>query len=117
MILRVGEGRTRSTLDPPKASGPSQRGTCALPDGPCRYDRPASAEGNAERRMTKMPLPSNVPPSRVVDCDIFDPVGLDRGFHETWLSLHRSNPASILWTHRNGGHWIVNDAGLVEKFY
>jgi cytochrome P450 len=67
--------------------------------------------------MTEMALPSNVPPSRVVDFDIFDPAGLDRGFHETWLALHRSNPASLVWTHRNGGHWIVNDAGLVEKFY
>lgn len=67
--------------------------------------------------MSDVQLPPNVPPSRVVDFDVHNPPGLDNGIHEAWVALHKSNPALLLWTPRNGGHWIVNDADLVPKFY
>ncbi|HKY81177.1 MAG TPA: cytochrome P450 [Sphingobium sp.] len=62
-------------------------------------------------------LPPNVPASRVVDFDIYNPPELEKGVHEAWLTLHRANDANLLWTFRNGGHWIVNKGTLVPEFY
>jgi len=62
-------------------------------------------------------IPGHVPQSVVVDFDIFSPPDLKKGVHEAWLALHRSNRSSVLWTPRNGGHWIVNSGQLVPQFY
>ena len=67
--------------------------------------------------MDKAIFPSNVPLDRIVDFDVHRPAGIENGFHEAWLALHKSNPAPLLWTSCNGGHWIVNDSSLVASFY
>ncbi len=52
--------------------------------------------------------PAHVPPELVVDFDIFHPVGAEQDVHRAWLTLQSGPP--IVWTPRNGGHWIATRA-------
>jgi cytochrome P450 len=51
--------------------------------------------------------PDHVPQELVVDFDIYDPPGLEKGFHEAWKTLHKEGVADIVWTPYNGGHWLT----------
>jgi cytochrome P450 len=51
-------------------------------------------------------VPSYVEPDRVVDFDFFLDPGLLRDVHMGYKRLHEY-PQDILYTWRNGGHWIV----------
>ncbi len=59
--------------------------------------------------------PVSVPPERVIDFDLYDfPVdGLD--YQGSMRRIFQSNPAEVLWTPRNGGHWIVKNNADVAK--
>ena len=59
--------------------------------------------------------PVSVPPERVIDFDLYDfPVdGLD--YQGSMRRIFQSNPAEVLWTPRNGGHWIVKTNADVAK--
>ncbi|WP_374526927.1 cytochrome P450 [Novosphingobium sp.] len=59
--------------------------------------------------------PANVPADRVIDFDIYDfPVeGLE--YQASMRSIFQANPAQVLWTPRNGGHWIVKNNADVAK--
>ncbi|MEY4239008.1 MAG: hypothetical protein RL339_1609 [Pseudomonadota bacterium] len=65
--------------------------------------------------MTALATPANVPPNRVIDFDLYDfPVdGLD--YQGSMRTLFQANPAGVLWTPRNGGHWIVKTNADVAK--
>ncbi len=52
-------------------------------------------------------LPAHVPPSLVVDFDMYAPPGADTDFQGAWKALQDSAPADIVWTTANGGHWIA----------
>ena len=57
-------------------------------------------------------LPDNVSPERVVDYDFYSAAG-DRDLQlETSKTLHAG--ADIVWTPRNGGHWIFTRAEDIE---
>lgn len=64
-----------------------------------------------------MDLPSNVPSDRVVDFDMYDPPGIDRGYHEGWLALRDSSAHELLWTARNEGHWIATRGALISRIF
>lgn len=50
--------------------------------------------------------PDNVGPELVVDWDVYDPPGArEVGPHLAWKKLQEG--PEIVWTPRNGGHWIV----------
>lgn len=51
--------------------------------------------------------PAHVEPERVVDIDIYAPPGGERDIHEAWKTLHAQGIPDVIWTPRNGGHWIV----------
>ena len=59
--------------------------------------------------------PASVAPERVIDFDLYDfPVdGLD--YQGSMRRIFQSNPAEVLWTPRNGGHWIVKNNADVAK--
>lgn len=61
-------------------------------------------------------IPSHVPAERVVDFDIYHPDGIQDGFHQAWMRLHGHGMPDLLWTPRNGGHWIAARAPLIRQF-
>lgn len=60
-------------------------------------------------------LPANVPPERVIDFDLYDfPVGgLD--YQASMRALLNANAHAVLWTPRNGGHWIARTHETVAQ--
>lgn len=66
----------------------------------------------------KVAVPSHVPADRVVDFDMFNPTGIDElGVHEAWLQLQKGRDHSIVWTPRNGGHWIAIRGKTIRAMY
>jgi cytochrome P450 len=63
------------------------------------------------------PRPPHVPFARVVDIDLYSLPGSDRDFLASWKALQASTPYKMLWTPRNGGHWIVMQASDVARIY
>jgi cytochrome P450 len=53
------------------------------------------------------PVPDHVPEQLVVDFDFYNPPGADQDFHAAWSALQQSHPSPLIWTPRNGGHWIA----------
>lgn len=63
---------------------------------------------------TGTPRPANVPADRVVDFDMYDPPGIELGLQEAWAALQAHHPADLVWTPRNGGHWIPLDGEMIR---
>jgi cytochrome P450 len=59
------------------------------------------------------PVPEHVDPSLVVDFDIYNPPGLAEDVHLAWFALTKGPP--IVWTPRNGGHWIATRAEDIRR--
>lgn len=62
------------------------------------------------------PIPAHVPPHLVHDFDIFFGGTYDHVLG-AWESLYAEGMPDIIWTPRNGGHWIVKRAEDVEEVY
>lgn len=58
--------------------------------------------------------PAHVPPERVVDFDFFAPPGAGEDVQLAWKRLHAEAP-DVLWTPRNGGHWIATRAEDIRE--
>lgn len=54
-----------------------------------------------------VPRPDNVPVDRVFDFDIYAPLPAGTDLHVFWHDMGRDAPHSLMWTPRNGGHWIA----------
>ena len=54
-------------------------------------------------------VPAHVPPGCVVDLDIYGPPGGDADFHAAWRAVQQAYPSGLIWTPRNGGHWVLLD--------
>lgn len=67
---------------------------------------------NAVEPITR---PSHVPPERFIDYDIYAPLVDGKDFHESWKALQESGVPDVVWTPRNGGHWIVLRGALVNR--
>jgi camphor 5-monooxygenase len=59
--------------------------------------------------------PSHVPPDRWVDFDIYQPIRDGEDFHHSWKLLQDSGVPDVIWTPRNGGHWLVLRGKLVSQ--
>lgn len=59
--------------------------------------------------------PANVPADRVIDFDVYHfPIeGLE--YQQSMRAILQSNPAEVLWTPHNGGHWIASTNATVAK--
>ncbi|HEV2269202.1 MAG TPA: hypothetical protein VGR92_07075 [Steroidobacteraceae bacterium] len=64
-----------------------------------------------------VPPPPHVPPDCVVDVDLYRLPGSERDFLASWKALQGATPRRILWTPRNGGHWLVLGAAEVARIY
>lgn len=60
------------------------------------------------------PRPDNVPPERVIDFDLHQPVPGGKSPHEFWRDLLAAATHDMMWTPRNGGHWIAMDPDMCE---
>ena len=59
-------------------------------------------------------IPENVPAERVFDIDLFALEGVEQGYQEAIMQLQRPDVPKIVWTPKNGGHWIVTRAEAVR---
>lgn len=66
--------------------------------------------------ITPEPVPPHVPLDRVVDFDIYAPPDVGRDFHSAWKLLQDTSP-EIVWTARNGGHWILTRGKDIHAAY
>lgn len=62
-------------------------------------------------------IPPHVPDHCVVDFDIYSPPGVEQDYHAGWKSLQRPDLPRVVWTARNGGHWIVTDGALIRELF
>ncbi|SCW60049.1 Cytochrome P450 [Sphingobium faniae] len=61
---------------------------------------------------TLAPRPAHVPEHLVVDWDFTRPPGGEENLNAAWKQLH--DGPDIIWTPRNGGHWIATRAADIE---
>ena len=60
-------------------------------------------------------VPDNVPADRIYDVDAFNLAGIEEGYQEACKLLQRPGMPNLIWTPRNGGHWIVTRGSLVRE--
>lgn len=65
---------------------------------------------------TLAPTPAHVPPARVVDFDVYKPAGIEDGYHQAWKKLQEPGVPDLVWTPRNGGHWIATRGAMIREF-
>ncbi|MSR13578.1 MAG: cytochrome P450 [Gammaproteobacteria bacterium] len=65
--------------------------------------------------ISEIQRPAHVPLSRLIDFDIYQPLLAGKDFHESWKALQDSELPDIVWTPRNGGHWMVLRGRLVSE--
>lgn len=63
------------------------------------------------------PLPPHVPQHLVFDFDMYNPPNLSQGAQQAWTTLQGKDVPDIIWTQRNGGHWIASRAKLIREAY
>lgn len=61
--------------------------------------------------------PPHVPDNLVFDIDIYDIPGIQSGYHPAWKAIQDSASSDIIWTPRNGGHWIVTRGELLQTVF
>src|SRR5262249_10111771 len=61
--------------------------------------------------------PAHVPADRVVDFDMFAPTGGKADIYGAWKTLQASGIPEIVWTPRNGGHWIATRGKQIAEIY
>jgi cytochrome P450 len=59
--------------------------------------------------------PTHVPESHYIDYDIYAPMVPGKDFHGSWKALQDSACPDLVWTPRNGGHWLVLRGHLVNR--
>lgn len=60
--------------------------------------------------------PRHVPADRIVDFDIYNPPRA-ADLHSAWKTLQRPETPDVVWTPRNGGHWIVTRGSMIADAY
>jgi hypothetical protein len=58
-----------------------------------------------------------VPADREVDFDMYNPLRVAPDFHAAWKRLQDSSPYNVVWTGRNGGHWIALRGRVLTDIY
>ena len=59
--------------------------------------------------------PPHVPVDRFVDFDFSSPPGAAADVHLAWAALQKY--PEIVWTPRNGGHWIATRAAVIDRVH
>jgi cytochrome P450 len=68
--------------------------------------------------MSQMvPVPVHVPQGRVVDFDVYFPPDAEHDYFAAWRSLRRDDGPNMVWTPRNGGHWIATNGEIIRSLW
>lgn len=62
-------------------------------------------------------IPDNVPRDRIIDVDMYALEGIDDGYHEAWTRIKTPDMPDLMWTPRNGGHWIATNFRTIQEIY
>lgn len=62
-------------------------------------------------------VPADVPDARIVDLDVYALPGADADFLAAWKAVQDAAPSSLIWTPRNGGHWIATRGPEIAAAY
>ena len=64
------------------------------------------------------PTPAHIPANRVVDFDLYNPAGVEEvGLQKAWARLLEPGMPDLIWTPRNGGHWIATSGKLIRAAF
>lgn len=67
---------------------------------------------------TQVQRPPHVPEDRVFDIDMYNVDGIaEKGYLAAWKSVQDSGAPDLIWTPRNGGHWIATRGALIRDIY
>lgn len=63
---------------------------------------------NAHAALPTVERPAHIPAELEIDFDFYNPPGAGTDVHAAWMTLQ--NGPRMVWTGRNGGHWIATRA-------
>ena len=69
---------------------------------------------NAE---TSTQRPSHVPAELVVDFDVYNPPNVEQDLQLAWKAFQDSGVPEVVWSVRNGGHWMPTRGKLLAAMY
>ena len=75
----------------------------------------ARAQTITTEKEALVPVPDHIPVELVVDFDMYNPPGIERDFHLAWVDLRDRCKSDLVWTPRNGGHWIPLKGVIIQK--
>jgi cytochrome P450 len=58
-----------------------------------------------------------VPAARIMDIDVYAAPAPDQDFIDAWCAIKDASPSSLVWTPRNGSHWIATRGPEIEAIY
>lgn len=61
--------------------------------------------------------PSHVAANRIVDVDIYGLPGSEHDLHAAWKHIQDATDLEVLWTPRNGGHWLATRGRPIARIY
>lgn len=65
-----------------------------------------------------VPRPDHVPVDRVFDIDMYNLEGIDEhGYLEAWKAVQDRGVPDLVWTPRNGGHWVATSGAQIREIY
>lgn len=67
--------------------------------------------------MNATSIPAHIPPDRVVDFDVYAPPGAEQDYFAAWKTLQRVDGPAMVWTPRNGGHWIATEGETIRSLW
>ena len=73
--------------------------------------------GAMEMASVSMSTPGHVPAELVIDFDIYAPHRAGEDFFAAWRRFQDEAPGPVVWTPRNGGHWVAVRGTGVMKVY
>ena len=74
-------------------------------------------EVTAQLEKHRSAIPDHVPHDRVFDIDMYDPEGIEGGFHEAWKSLQDRGLPELVYTPLTGGHWVATRGEVIAEIY
>jgi cytochrome P450 len=62
-------------------------------------------------------IPPNLGPEYLVDFDVYNPPGVTDDYYAAWKALQKTDGPEIVWTPRNGGHWIALRGRAIKEIW